>query len=533
MKVKKYIDSIKSIIHYHFIKSKKINNIDDEEKIRRELIEDCDKTNKKWQADLEKEYIDYKNLGLILIDIVPHKNRKSLIEGLKRLFIYDKLTPLDLEQYRIDIEKDVPNIEIDATLQGWSYRYLGRLQNSDITGGFLQIVKRELPLMIDNLDVHIRQFGDAYILTYIAELKDEYKAKGIKESFIHHRDFIVDEKKLDDGNIIRSMKRIGIESDPNMDAYLKELSAFLGEFSIGLYLNKNPTQICPNIKITYIETIPFNDFEKWAKQNIEILMFMGFRPGLYSRIKNYLWGIQEKRIKGNGSIEAGFIILASSDEDIKRDYASLERGFLIDLTHLINSNFALNLLQLYWANYNVENTLKNWNNYITEKMNELTEIAHQQNEKKIESLFKLNTLIVNEYRDFEGYRLEEERKYDFFNTNFNTKILFDEKFNESVTALKAYNIEINIYKYIYDSGKKLLDQEKIKNKSLKKEFRRLFEYINNITNLTNSQISLQIQKTIKYYTIWLIILTILILVFTIPGLSKYIADKITNISIIR
>ena len=84
------------------------------------------------------------------------------------------------------------------------------------------------------------------------------------------------------------MRRIGIEGDPNMDEYLKELSGFLGEFSVGLYLNKNPMQICPNIKITYIEKISFNGFEEWEKQNFEILMFMGFRLGLYSKIKNNL-----------------------------------------------------------------------------------------------------------------------------------------------------------------------------------------------------------------------------------------------------
>jgi hypothetical protein len=551
MNVKKYIDKIKSIICNYLIKSEKVYNYENEDK--RELIDDCAIENKRWQEVLEKEYIDYKNLGLILIDIVPSKKRESIIEGLKRLFIYDKLTPLELEQSRIDIEKNVLKIENDAVLQGSFRAYIGRLQNSDIAGvfpGWPMAVKRELPPMIDNLDVHIMQFGDAYILTYVAELKDEYKAKGIKESFIHHRDSIVDEKKLDDGNIQRSMKLIGSESDPNIDIYLKELSGFLGEFSVGLYLNENPTQICPNIKITYIKTIPFNDFETWARQNIGILTFMGFIPGFYSKIKNYLWGIQEKRIKGSGSIEAGFIILASNDEDIGRDNASLDRGLLIDLTRLINRDFLINLLQLYWANHNVENIIKNWNNYIINKMEELNKIVYQQDEKKIDSLFELNTLIVNERRDFEGYRLEEEKKYDFFNTN----IFFNEKFNESVTALNINKMEKNIYKYIYDSGKKLLDIEKIQNQNLKKEFHRLFQYITNITNLTNSKISIQIQKTIKYYTFGLLILTIILVITSpelskwmadiwgflysiiagrIPELSKNIADKITNISIFR
>jgi hypothetical protein len=536
MNVKKYIDKIKSIICNYLIKSEEVYNYENEDK--KELIDHCDIENRRWQEVLEKEYIDYKNLGLILIDIVPYKNRESIIEGLKRLFIYDKLTALELEQSRIDIEKNVPIIEIDAILQGRFSAYIGRLQNSNIAGvfpGLLMAVQRELPRMVDNLEVHIMQFGDAYILTYVAELKDEYKVKGIKESFIHHRDSIVEEKKLDDGNIQRSIKSIGIESDPNIDIYLKELSGFLGEFSVGLYLNENPTQICPNIKITYIETIPFNDFETWARQNIEILKFMGFIPVLYSKIKNYLWGIQEKRIKGSGSIEAGFIILASNDEDIGRDHASLDRGLLIDLTKLINRDFLINLLQLYWANHNVENPIKNWNNYITNKMDELNKIACQRDKKKIDTLFELNTLIVNECRDFEGYHLEEEKKYDFFNAN----IFFNKEFNKSVTAFKPNNMEKNIYEYSYVSGKKLLDIEKIQNQNLQKEFDRLFKYITNITNLTNSKISIQIQRTIKYYTLWLFILTSLMLIFTYvivisnKDSSKYIADIITNISIFR
>ena len=140
-----------------------------------------------------------------------------------------------------------------------------------------------------------------------------------------------------------------------------------------------------------------------------------------------VWGVQKKRIKGHGSIESGFIILASHDEDLKRESDSLDRGILNDLTHQTNDDLVVNLLQLYWANYNVENTMKNWDDYITKKMNEINEIVTQQNKNKIKSLFELNTLIVNEYRDFEGYKLKEDQKYDYFNTN----IIFNKRFNKS------------------------------------------------------------------------------------------------------
>ncbi len=188
--MRKYFDKIKSRNNDFFLKFKKENYIEDDEKIRLELIEEYNRENKNSQELLEKEFIDYKNLGLILIDIVPYKNRESLIEGLKRLFVYDELTPYDREQHRIDIEKNIPKIDIEATRPGSSHVHLGRLQNSDIMGGFLGVIKRNLPPMFDNLDIFITQFGDTYILTYIAELKDEYKTKGIKESFIHHQDMI-------------------------------------------------------------------------------------------------------------------------------------------------------------------------------------------------------------------------------------------------------------------------------------------------------------------------------------------------------
>jgi hypothetical protein len=532
LKMHKYFDKIKSRINDFFFKFKKENYIEDDEKIRLELIEEYNRENKNLQELLEKEFIDYKNLGLILIDIVPYKNRESLIDGLKRLFVYDELTPYDREQHRIDIEKNIPKIDIEATRQGSSRVHLGRLQNSDIMGGFLEVIKRNLPPMFDNLDVYITQFGDTYILTYVVELKAEYKTKGIKESFIHHKDLKFFEKELDDGHVMRGGERGGIECDPNMDGYFNELSQFLKEFSVGLYLNKNPTQVCPNVKITYMEKIPFHKFEEWAKQNIEILMFMGFEPVYYSRIKNYLWGIQDKRTKGNESITAGLVILASNDEEITRNYESQDRGFFDDLTRLINRNFELILLQLYWANYNLEDSIKNWNNYITETMKELNGIAYVQNKKEMESLFKLNNLIVNNYRDFEGYRLYEERKYDFFTKN----LFFNERFNKTMIALKAFDLRNNIYKEIYTFGKWLLDQEKAKNESLREEFCRLLEYVSNITNLTNSQINLEIQSSMKIYTLLVLIFTFLMLIFTIvmvysnPASFEYIADKMRILS---
>ena len=485
---------------------------------KKEIFEDkeqfqikINEMNKKEQEHLEKEFMEYKNLGLILFDIIPIKDRKFLIESLKKLFDYDKFTPIQRNNHRLEFEKVLPEVEIESTLHGYSIINIGTIQNLNLEDGYFNTPERKLPSMYHNLRITINHFGDVYLLIIVGELKKEFKTKGIKESFIHLNDFEPIFEKLEDGQLLKSAKKSGIEWDPNMESYLEELTNFLKDFGFGIYLNEDSDHICPNIKVAYMEEIPFDNFDEWSLKNLQILKFLGFSFPIFSKIENNLWGIQTKRITNKLSISAGLVILTSKDEDINDKYESLESGILINIIDFISLDKFIDILyRLYWANYNLEKIAKDSKKSL-DYVDKLNKIETQKVKIKMKSLFKLNDEITKKYLNFEIYRINEERKYYFLIKN----IKYDKRLEDSVKPLKNINIEYNIYEYIFLSGKELLENQKREIESLKKEFILLFNYLNNVTYLTSSQINLKYQGKVKTYTFVVLFLTFIMILLNI------------------
>ena len=501
-------EKLRNLMNY--FKTTEINNFKDEEQFRVEI----DEMNKEEQEHLEKEFIEYKNLGLILFDIIPYKERDLLIESLKKLFNYENFTSRQRDAYHLEFEEVLPEVEIDSTLSGYSIINIGTIQNIDIEDGFLSTPERELPSMYHNLRIKIAQFGDVYLLIIVGELKKVFKTKGIKESFIHLDDMMPNFKKSKDGQVLLSTEKSGIEWDPNMESYAKELTEFLKEFCFGFYLNKDSNQICPNIKVAYLEEIPFDNFEDWSLNKFNILKFMGFSYPKFSKINNNLWGIQSKRIANKLSIFAGLVILTSKDEDIIDKYEYPESGILIDIVNFISYNKFINVLyQLYWANYNLEKNMKDYKKSLDNYVERLNEIETRKVKMKMVSLFKLNKEITEKYLEFEMYRINEDKKYIFFTKN----VVCSEGIKESIKPVKIKKIELefNIYEYIFRYAKELLEIEKRKIELSKKEFITVFNYLNNITNLISSQINLEYQRKVKNYTWTILFFTFLMLLLTV------------------
>ena len=229
-----------------------------------------------------------------------------------------------------------------------------------------------------------------------------------------------------------------------------------------------------------------------------------------------MWGIQSKRITNKLSIPAGLVILASKDEDIiekYEKYENLESGILIEISNFISYNEFIDILyQLYWANYNLEKITKDCKKSLDNYVDRLNEIEPQKVKIKMESLFKLNNEITKKYRWFKIHRINEDNKYNFFIKN----LKYRKSIEDLVNPLKIKNseLEFNIYKYIFHSGRELLDKEQIKMKFLEEEFTTVLNYLNNITNLTSSQINLKYQGKVKNYTLAVLILTFILIVLT-------------------
>ena len=378
--------------------------------------------------------------------------------------------------------------------------------------------------------IKIAQFGDVYLLIIVGELKKEFKTKGIKESFIHLNDFEPIFEKSEDGQLLQSAKKSGIEWDPNMESYLEELTNFLKDFGFGIYLNEDSNHVCPNIKVAYMEEIPFDNFDEWSLKNSTILKFLGFSVPIFSKIKKNIWGIQRKRITNKLSISAGLVILTSKDEAINDKYESMESGILINIEEFISFNKFIDVLyRLYWANYNLEKIAKDSKKSL-DYVDKLNKIETQKVKIKMKSLFKLNNEITKKYLNFEIYRINEERKYYLLTKN----IKYDISLEDSVEPLKNINIEYSIYKYIFISGKELLENQKREIESLKKEFVLLFSYLNNVTHLTSSQINLNYQGKVKTYTFVVLILTFIMILININmenllSILEYLYAKISSL----
>lgn len=503
-----------------YFRKREINDCEGQDKFRIHI----DEMNKEEQDILEKEFIEYKNLGIILFDIIPYKERAFLIKSLKKLFNYDNLTQGQRNTFRLEFEEVLPEVEIDSTLHGYSIVNVGTIQNLNLEDGFLDTPETELPLMFHHLRISIKQFGDAYLLIITGELKKEFKTKGIKKSFIHFHDMVPNFKKIDDGQVLASAES-GIECDPNMEFYFKELTEFLKEFGFGFYLKKGVNQICPNIKITYLKEIPYNNFEDWSLENINFLRFLGFSFPKFSKINNNLWGIQSKKITNQLSISAGLVVLASNDEDIIDKDEYLESGILTEISNFISNKFINILYQLYLPNYNLEKNTKDYEKNIDKYVNRLNEIETQKVKMKMNSLFNLNNEITKKYLQFEIYRINEAKKYNFFTKNVGCI----KGIKNLVKPLKVKNIglKFNIYESIFLLGKELLENEKNKIEFLNKEFATVFNYLNNSTNLTSSEINLKYQVKVKNYTLAVLILTFIIAILTFKD------ESLTILNIIR
>ncbi|KXS40417.1 MAG: hypothetical protein AWU59_2544 [Methanolobus sp. T82-4] len=496
--------------------------------LKKKFQVNLDKMNKEEQEILEKEFLEYKNLGIVLFDIVSCEERDHLIESLKKLFNYDNLTLKQKNAYRLDFDNSLPQVEIDTTLHGHSIINIGTIQNLNLKNGYFSTPERELPSMYHNLRIKIVQYRDAYLIIIIGELKDAFKTKGIKESFVHQNDMLPNFKTSEDGQLLISATKSKVEYDPNMDSYFKELAGFVKKIGFGMYLNKDCNQICPNIKVTYLDEIPYNKFEDWSLKNYHTLKFMGFSSSSFSNINNDLWGIQSKRILNKLSISAGLVILASKNDKLIDKYESFESGILIDIGDFITmEGFAKILYQLYWANFNLEAPIKDWNKSLDSYVDQFNKNGSQKTSFKMKSLFKVNNEITNKYLDFEIYRMNEEKMYkSFSNVGYNTTTATLVK----PLATKFLKKKFNIYDYLFYEGKELLELQKTKIEVLNKEFTTIFNYLNNVTTLTSSQINLSYQKKVKNYTIIVLVLTLIMVLLADIGDGKTVIQYLSHIS---
>jgi len=418
--------------------------------------------NKKNQKKLENEYMNVRNLAIIIIDLIPYNLKDNMVEKL-RILLGDQKDGFGYEK----LLDNIGDIKIDG-FRTWSY--VGIVYNSDLKSEIWEGYKRDIPKPFVSIEISIGQLFDFYYyIIYTCNIKDEYQTKNIKETFIHMDDMVENKEFLS------RFSHRGPDLEPNIREYQKLIENYLKEFSCGLFLNNNNLTLnIPNIKILSIEKIDFNNFEDWEIAYRSLLRFLGYHY-YYSRYDNYLISSSEDVFHitkmGYGS---EYVFLASENDFDYGGYADLDTAIVYKVKNLIEvkSNFYFCFLTYCWIIYQLKNKLIKWEEIINEELKKLRLCD------KLKDIIKIHNNMLEQKNDFDTYYNEE-----FFNNMEMSNSIKNYDIGKLFTPIKYGNITFNISTNISRILDGLINYESVKLEEIKKNFESFFNYSANITNM--------------------------------------------------
>lgn len=483
---------------------------------------------------LEEEYFDVQNIGLILIDIVPYENKAQMIDGFKKMFCAGNLTSMKMrfDGPRLDC---IPDIKKSGLLAAGGSANIGFVFNSDLDVNYLTGIKRRLPRMLKMMEIEVAQSVDfAYTVTYVCHFKKEFYNRDIKDVFIKSDELVPFEEMLEDGSILKGERSRGPEFEPSMIDFQLNIESFLRDFSSGLYLNKNSEKnkvpCCPSIEILSTDDVPFEGFEEWWKSHHKFLNFINFDLYHYSKFEYLLVGFQEREIYGKYGISSGLIMIASKKHfEYESGYSSVESGIIANITYMAIDLHNLFLLT-YWANYQVEITQKEWEKKFDSYLSDTSILSKSSDVQNMKNLTQIYVSMVKESGSFESYFLSESRNYVLFRRLFpwiRKKIKHFEPLLPNI-----YNR--NVIEAFFESGKNLLEEEKNRNETFRRELDSLLNYTRNLTDLAIAEVNIDLQNIIRKYTKAIFILTILMIIVSaiqVTGLTtKELIDMLARLA---
>ena len=460
-----------------------------------------EKSNKERRLLLKKEYLDVKNIGVILIDFVPYERKNQMIEGLKRLFTHEDLDkPLFSDTPRIE---GIPDIRESGMLSGGGHANIGTIVNSDLGAGLLvTAIQRRLPAEIQAMQVFVGQFVDyAYYVVYSCLIKDDYQNKGIEQIFTESDDWVPYYEKTSDGEKKRGERRKGPEHEPTIRTYQENIEQFLRPFSCGLFLNtdNNQTGACPSLKIVSIPHIDFAAFEQWEKTYRGLLVFLGFNF-LYSKFEHTVVGFYRKSLFPGkpSSVFQGLIFLASLDNFKGEGYGTPANEILSRIEFFATFDLARLFHVVYWPAYHIEVIQKEWKR---KTCNLLITIRDLKRHSK-SALNKVYNDVLDAYGSYNQYYLDETE---------NIKTLIEElrrfeKFVSEAETLAGFT-KFSIFYELLAGGKRFLNREKDNLDELKGLFDDLFRHCNDFVNMALNDSNLRLQRLMKNMTIAMLLLT--------------------------
>jgi hypothetical protein len=465
-------------------------------------------TNKIIQNHLKKEYTNIRLESFYIVDFIKTDIRTTLIEKLKDLFDYDKITTG--KKVSIHLE-EIPDFHDSGVVIGSSFVNIGIILNKKYYKNHSFYVTKLLPDFLESIDLMLYTFDEKYYcICFRCCLHQNFKNSNLKNKFIHSGDMVEYEK---DG--MKGSKRRGPDIDDTINEYIKKTSKFLSDFIDGLYINKinyNKKNISniPNIKILSIDNINFSNFKNWCNTSQTFLRFFDFDIATFSKTDNFVVSMQLSRSFGKNTTTSGLNFLFNFDDiEGKEGHQTKE-----DYVHCLIRRKIEKLLPFFYiyylTNYHVESKIQQY--YQNKKNLERRILSNDVGE---ETNFDKYEHIIKFYFDYNKYYFDKKQEIHDFNKMIGKK--------EYDFAFKPLYFKNNSTSDLIKNGtKELLNIEDRELENQKSEILTLKEFKEGLIDHYSIRENIKLQSKIGKLTTWTVILTIIIVVFTIFSFLKTI-----------
>lgn len=455
--------------------------------------------NERSRKRLESQYFDVKNLAVILIDFVPYERKAEMIEGLKRLFQYDKLTPERIIARSINIDK-IPDMKESGLLSG-GVGPIGTLLSNKISWTIPMGSVVELPDPFERIEIWIAQLVDfSYCLMYTFVLNDDYQNRGIRDSFVQSEDFVEYKESLPSGRNVKMFKPKGPEFEITLKAYEREAEVSLSKFSYGLFLNENysPNRPCPSVRVLSTPKIDFTNIEKWINDHFLFLRHLGM-GWIFSRYNGALLTYQEFTLFGES---AGFpkgITLLYSEQDIKTEPGdSVEHIITYDTMMLTSHSFIEFLFPVYWAAYHINDLQRKWTKEL-EALASRSVASHNTAATPFQDIKQQTMQTIQFYGQFASVANKERIHIRKMSERLD---MYAKKFaKEELTPMNLGRQEFNIYDDLQSGIERWLKQENQMLDEVQRQIETLHGYYRDLTNAELGFTNISLQNKVKWLTI--------------------------------
>lgn len=455
--------------------------------------------NEQSRKHLEPQYFDIKNLAVIFLDFVPYERKNEMIEGLKRLFQYDKLSAERIIAHDINIDK-IPDMKQSGLPSGGGYTRIGTLLNSKISWTFPMGSVVELPDPFESLEIWVVQFVDfSYCVAYSCRLREDYYNRGIRETFVRSGDFVEDKEDQLTGSKIKMWRALGPEFENTIKAYETDMEVFLSQFSHGLFLNSDyaSNKPCPSVRVLSTPKIDFANIEQWVNDHFIFIRYLRI-ASIFCRHNGALLTYQIDKIFGEAGFPKGLTLLYS-EQDIKKESDNNIESYIIYLaTLLATHSFAEFLFPIYWAAYHINDLQQRWSKEL-EKFAAVSMQGKSTSPNLFDDVKQQTKKIIGFYGKFASIANKERINIRKMTERIN---LFGKHAREEVISMGLKKtMEFDVYEDLRSGIDRWLTQENLMLEEVQRQVETLQGYYRDLANTELGFSNISLQNILKWLTI--------------------------------